>query len=184
MDGIPVSLYDTAGLREAENPVEQEGIRRSSDVVAAAHIVLYVIDGEAGAAADELKAINTGAKDTIFVWNKTDIAENTPPGGVIPVSAVTGEGFSLLEEEILKKVGGEINVSSGAAVIDSGRQKDLLSGAKEALVHVEEGLASGASLDGVAVDLKEALDCLGEITGEVTSADILDTMFSSFCVGK
>ena len=73
---------------------------------------------------------------------------------------------------------------SGAAVIDSARQKALLDRASAALGHVEEGLGSGAPLDGIAMDMREALDCLGEITGEVTSANILEAMFSGFCVGK
>ncbi|MBI9102007.1 MAG: tRNA uridine-5-carboxymethylaminomethyl(34) synthesis GTPase MnmE [Spirochaetales bacterium] len=186
MDGIPVSLYDTAGLRDADNPVELEGIRRSSDVVSAAHLVLYIVDGQAGAREDELERIKTGNGEILYIWNKIDLSSEPPPEGVFPISALTGEGFGALEDEILMRVRGGLSIGelSGSAVIDSRRQRDLLMRTSEALVHVEEGLSLNAPLDVIAVDVREALDCLGEITGDVTSADILDTMFSSFCVGK
>jgi len=185
--GIPVTLYDTAGLRAADNPVEQEGIRRSADVAASADLVLYLVDGIRGLGPGEQELLSGGDSRRILVWNKADGPILPVPSGGYAVSAVTGRGFPELEEEIFRRLtcgAGGTGEGAGQTVIDSERQKDLLRRAAEALSHVVRGLEAQAPLDGMAMDLKEALDCLGEITGEVTTAEILETMFSSFCVGK
>ena len=186
IEGIPVTLYDTAGIRQADNPVELEGIRRSGDVTAAADLVIYMIDGRIGATEEEMDALGKRTRRDLFIWNKTDLAEEKAPEGTFGLSTVTGEGFDLLEKEILTRVRDDLPGYSGVqgAVIDSKRQFDLLTRGREAMERARDGLEEGAPLDAVAVDLREALDSLGEITGEVTSADILDSMFSSFCVGK
>jgi len=189
IEGIPVCLIDTAGFRRADNSVEAEGIRRSEEIKKESHLILYVVDGVSGLNEEE-QALLKKSQDQgpLIVWNKMDVKSDiNPPEGTFPVSAVTGEGFSALQGEILKRIHGdelEMAVDSGQAVIDSARQKDLLDRAVLALGHVEEGLTSGAPLDGIAMDMRDVLDSLGEITGEVTSADILETMFSGFCVGK
>jgi len=185
--GIPVTLYDTAGLREADNPVEKEGIRRSADVAASADLVLYLVDGIRGFGPGEEELLSGGDSRRILIWNKADGPILPVPAGGYAVSAVTGRGFPELEEEIFRRLtlgAGGTGEGAGQTVIDSERQKDLLRRAAEALGHVIRGLETQAPLDGMAMDLKEALDCLGEITGEVTTAEILETMFSSFCVGK
>ena len=189
LEGIPVCLIDTAGLRIADNSVEAEGIRRSQEISRESHLVLYLVDGVAGMNPED-RAVweNREESGVLVVWNKVDAAAvQDNPEGVFPVSARDGSGFDALQQEILRRIHGDelqITADSGQAVIDSARQKRLLDRAVEALTHVEEGLREEAPLDGVAMDLKEALDSLGEITGEVTSAQILETMFSGFCVGK
>jgi len=187
--GIPVCLIDTAGFRDADNSVEAEGIRRSQEISRESHLVLYLVDGAEGMNGEDRKVWeNREQSGVLVVWNKVDRAEAQDfPEGVFPVSALDGGGFDALQQEILRRIHGDelrMAVDSGQAVIDSARQKRLLDRAVEALGHVESGLRDGAPLDGVAMDLREVLDSLGEITGEVTSAQILDTMFSGFCVGK
>ncbi|MCK4542415.1 MAG: tRNA uridine-5-carboxymethylaminomethyl(34) synthesis GTPase MnmE, partial [Spirochaetales bacterium] len=180
--GIPVSLYDTAGLRESEHPVEVEGIRRSGQIIQTAQLVLYLVDSCEGLVDEDREYLKN--HNCIGIWNKTDLEGSAPaPEGFIPVSVLSGQGFHLLEEEIGNRLLGTAAPDSGA-VIDSGRQKDLLEKAVEALALVDQGLGLGVPIDAVALDVKDALDALGEITGEVTSADILNTMFGNFCVGK
>ncbi len=185
LQGIPLRLFDTAGLREARHPVEKEGIKRSSKIISEAAVVLYVIDGEKGLSDEEEEKTAQYRKDRryLFLWNKVDGNVKAAPLWALPVSAVTGEGFPELEKQLAARIIGE-KLPTDGVMIDSLRQKELLEKAYIALGEVERGMASGVSLDGVAVDLKDALDALGEITGEVTSRDILDTIFSGFCVGK
>jgi len=185
VEGIPISIFDTAGLREAKHPVEAEGIKRSEKVIGAAHIVLYVVDGTAGLSPEDEQLLSeyAGRENCIRIWNKIDLLPPPAPDGFIPLSTVTGEGFQELEQAIvhasLGKGGGTQEL-----VIDSARQKDLLDKAAAALAQVINGIENEMPVDAVAVDLKEAMDGLGEITGEITSADILNIMFSKFCVGK
>jgi tRNA modification GTPase len=183
LGGIPVRLYDTAGLRLTRDAVEEEGIRRTREVMDNAHILIYVLDGTEKQDGKELEQLGKDSR-TLLVWNKADLSSAAPPEGVIPVSAVTGEGFSALEEVLRKKIFRDSKSVDGEAVIDSLRQKELLERAEAGVVKVEEGIHNGLPVDILAMDLHDVLQALGEITGEVSSSDILDRMFSSFCVGK
>ena len=127
-----------------------------------------------------------GRLPCIKIWNKTDAAEHPPPAGYIGLSTVTMDGFRELEEALAASAAGPgVSVSpEGGAVIDSLRQQELLKRAAESLRYAGEAVLDGMPLDMTAVELQDALHALGEITGEVSSADILDTIFSNFCVGK
>jgi tRNA modification GTPase len=185
IEGIPVRLFDTAGLRDADHPIEIEGIKRSEDIIKNSSLVLYVIDGSTGMT-DEDKEIftkNMDNKDYLFIWNKIDESSLDILKGMLPVSAKSGEGLSTLEDAILKRLTG-IHVTGTELMIDSLRQKNLLLKAREALESVKSSMLNKVSLDAVALDLKDSLDAIGEITGEVSSVDILNNIFSGFCVGK
>ncbi|MGM0431536.1 MAG: tRNA uridine-5-carboxymethylaminomethyl(34) synthesis GTPase MnmE [Spirochaetota bacterium] len=179
IQGIPVRLYDTAGFRDSDSSIEAEGIRRSSQVLEQSDLVLFLN----GSSQDEAPADPQG--DWIYVWNKIDVRADKPPREYFPLSTVTGEGFSRLEQEIAAR----IRVQAGSddeqeVMIDSLRQKELVEKAGEYLSGVCSAAAEGMPLDVIAPDLQNALDALGELTGEVTSADILEHIFSGFCVGK
>ncbi len=180
--GIPAVLIDTAGLRSSDDPVEAEGIRRSNLVIENADIILYLVDGSEGLTPEDKTFIKE--HPCIPLWNKTDIAKNTAPDGFIPISAATGAGFGELEELIFTRAMGNGRLDTGEAVIDSQRQKDLIERSLDAIGKVKIGMAAQMPLDVVAVDLEEAVNALGELTGEITSSDILENMFSHFCVGK
>ena len=180
--GIPAVLIDTAGLRTSSDPVEAEGIRRSNLVIENADMILYLVDGSEGLTPEDRTFIKE--HPCIPLWNKTDIAREAAPDGFIPISAVTGAGFGELEELIYTKAMGNGRLDTGEAVIDSQRQKDLIERSLDAIGKVRIGMAAQMPLDVVAVDLEEAVDALGELTGEITSSDILENMFSHFCVGK
>ena len=225
--GVPVRLFDTAGLRAAGEAIEEEGIRRSKAVIAAADLVLYVVDSREGVSADDLSRLDEVRTTTpaIVVMNKVDLAgatrrarppagdgpgeadeDDRPPGdgpghaedGVaeralppeapaVRVSARTGSGIGELNDAIVAHLAGEpaaARPQSGAVVIDSQRQHALLVRAADAIDLALASLAGGVPADAVAVDLQEAIDAIGEITGEVASAEILEAMFAGFCVGK
>ena len=198
--GIPVRLVDTAGLRESEHPVEREGMRRSESLVESASLVLYLMDAAEGPTEEQRRFAEERAGDTryIFILNKADLLDDFdhggekkkagPLAGFLKMSALTGLGFSQLEEtmeaRLLDCAAGSPGAEEGGLYIDSRRQYDLLLRAEQALAAVERGLDEEVPLDFIAADLKEAVDSLGEITGEVSSRDILRQIFSDFCVGK
>ncbi|MBN2049219.1 MAG: tRNA uridine-5-carboxymethylaminomethyl(34) synthesis GTPase MnmE [Spirochaetales bacterium] len=182
MNGLPVLLLDTAGLRASDHPVEAEGIRRSEEIIENADLVLYLVDASRGLSAEDREYLEKSTDRVIPVWSKADIAAAEPPEGFLPVSTVTDQGREDLERRIYESVLGTEPLD--AAVIDSERQKDCLTRALEALERFIGDVGEGIPLDAASADLKEAVDALGEITGEVTSSDILQRMFSRFCVGK
>jgi tRNA modification GTPase len=203
MEGIPLRLADTAGLRgagesEAAAPdrVEQIGIRRSRELLEQADLVLYVIDGSRGFRDDDEALVRpaSGGPPVFLLWNKADIAPlpDPPPGGraFLPLSAKTGQGLAelwgavagALERGADGKDGGP--VSREGAALGSRRQKELVDRAAAALEEALNLAGRGELLELIAPCLREAVDALGEITGEVSTADILETIFSKFCVGK
>jgi tRNA modification GTPase len=182
--GIPVRLYDTAGLRQSNDPIEEEGIRRTRELMDNAHFVLYVLDSTVELSDEEMALITKKDREEILVWNKADISRTEAPEGVISVSAVSGQGFTELEEVLKNRIFKGSPQLGGDAVIDSLRQKELLERALSGVDKVEEAIHNGLPVDILAMDLYDVLQALGEITGEVSSSDILDRMFSSFCVGK
>lgn len=185
--GIPVRLFDTAGLRLTSDPLEREGMRRTREVIDAAETVVYLVDGTRGVDAADGALIDgwAGAAPLILAWNKSDLPAALPtPKGFLTVSAVTGNGLDALERAICAAALGGEPVDGGEPLVDSQRQHDLLSRALHGLERLRSAHAEGATPDLLAVDLADSLDALGEITGAVTSDEILDRMFSRFCVGK
>ena len=193
LKGVPVRLYDTAGFRyigiDDADDIEQEGMLRSRDVVDRADLVLYVCDGEAGLNDQEAELFRQKLQDPryLFLWNKSDSPGVTPaPEGTLPVSAHSGAGFARLEEEMLRRLPGSAGESSGdqEVMIDSYRQKELLDRAVSALREAHRAAETSMPMDVIASELQEALSALGELTGALTPDDILDRIFSGFCVGK
>jgi tRNA modification GTPase len=189
IEGIPVRLTDTAGLRDSEDPVEKLGINRSRELLEEADLVLYLVDGSAGITGEDREFLGNARKPLIPLWNKADIAPPPPGSPLLAVSAKTGAGFEKLTKAAaaaLEKAAGEAAPESAglSAGIGTARQKELVDTALGAL---EDALAladRGEPLDLAAPALREAVNALGEITGEVATADILEVMFSRFCVGK
>jgi tRNA modification GTPase len=187
IEGIPVRLFDTAGLRETADPLEREGMRRTRQVIDAAEVVVYLVDGARGLDEADRLLVNgwSSASPLICAWNKADLAAARPaPTGFLTVSAATGNGIGALEQAVAAAALGGAAVDSGEPLVDSERQRDLLSRALDGLGRLRSAHAEGATPDLLAVDLADSLDALGEITGAVTSDEILDRMFARFCVGK
>ena len=201
IEGIPIRLFDTAGLRDTQESIEFEGIRRSGMIIESAELVLYLVDAVRGLEQEDLDRLGQmrdGGVPHLQVWNKIDArigasgqsgdsgADGFPeiPAGAVTLSAQTGEGLAALHAAVLEAVGQGEGISDGAVVVDSQRQHDLIQRALQALAQVQLDIDQRDHLDVLALDLQEVLNALGEITGEVTSADVLDAMFSGFCVGK
>jgi tRNA modification GTPase len=184
VEGIPVRLFDTAGMRQSADPLEIEGMRRAEEVVRAADVVVYIVDSLVGVEARDQTFLESLGSPAIRVWNKIDLAPGSAPPDFIPLSAVTGEGVGELEGAIAAAVLAGTSGEAGEPLIDSERQRDCIGRALESLARFRGEREKGTAPELLAVDLAEALSALGEITGEVTSAEILDRMFSSFCVGK
>ena len=188
LDGIPIMLYDTAGLRKTSDPIEAEGIKRASKVIDSADFIIYAVDSQVGLDDDDKNFLENVKSSCLVLWNKADISTVATPRDFLSFSAVTGEGFAEMEKWLLTQLK-QRKGESADAIIDSMRQKELLERCSNALKEVLTGLKSESTvfdipLDGVAVDLHEGLTALGELTGVVTSTDILERMFSDFCVGK
>jgi tRNA modification GTPase len=162
--GIPVRLFDTAGLRESSEPIETEGMRRTDAVLAAAEVVLYVVGADAGLVPedqDRLDAISP--TPCITVWNKNDLGVGDPPVGAVVLSAKTGRGIDELNRAIEQSV--LPSSETGQVVIDSARQHNLLIVAADALGSAADSLTRGLPVDAVAVEIQDAVTAIGEITG-------------------
>ena len=175
LGGIPVRLYDTAGLRSSDDEVESEGIRRSASLMAQADLVVYLVDPEDDVPLDELDE-----EKTILVYSKSD---RRRVEGALSISSLTGEGVGDLVASIVARLSsGTEALQDDTPVIDSRRQRDSLIACIEAL---ENARASrGQSVDIMALFFQRALEEIGLITGEVTNEELLDTLFSQFCLGK
>jgi tRNA modification GTPase len=188
LDGVPVEIVDTAGLRPTQDPVEREGVRRARREIDVADHVLWVADireGLAAALAGAASALSAGAPFTV-VLNKRDLvgtaapqrAAGAPP--VLEISALTGEGIGELVKH-LKKLAGW-NESVGGTFSARQRHVDALARAR---AHVARGSAElKTRLEIAAEELRGAQAALGELTGEVTSDDLLGQIFATFCIGK
>jgi tRNA modification GTPase len=185
--GVPVLLFDTAGFRLEAEGVERAGIERSLDLSAKADIVLYMVDSETGLSDEDRRFLREGAgsRALIPLWSRCDRSIGPAPDGFLPVSATSGTGFPELCRRVLDILlsGGKAAEGSGPRVA-SERQKGLLDRARSGLTRCLADEELGQPLDAVEPDLRDALDALGEITGQVSSPDLLAEIFSRFCVGK
>ncbi len=189
--GIPVVLVDTAGIQaEPDDPVERLGVQRSRAALAQADLALLVVDtSQPLTDADRAIAGLVRGRPAIVVLNKVDLPAHAEPGvdaslPAVRVSALSGQGLDTLEETLVETVlSGEVTASE-APMVTNPRHKEAL---ERALDHVR---AAGAAHDRgelpelLAIDLSAAVQALGEITGQAAGEDLIETIFSNFCVGK
>jgi tRNA modification GTPase len=187
--GLPVVFVDTAGLREARDEIESEGIRRSHEALARAELILHVLDAsEPFTPADEKYLAEFAGKKRVLVRNKTDLPaklELPESGGrAVDVCCLTGQGIENLKDAIKELVwAGEIKAEMLEVMINS-RHQEALSRAREGALRTLDALRSGATLELVALDLRIAVNAVGEIVGKTATEDLLDSIFSQFCIGK
>ena len=170
--GIPVHLFDTAGLRDTEESIEAEGIRRTEDLMEKADLIVYVIDPSSGDVPPDDSRV-------LAVYSRLDL---TGSDGSLAFSSVTGEGMDQVIDAIAKRLTDGLEACTGVPRIDSERQRDALIAASDALKDAEQSMQFG--YDVVAMYLQSALSSLADLTGETTGEDVLDRLFSSFCLGK
>ena len=229
INGIPVRLFDTAGLRQTSDVIEAQGVEISRSLVHDADVVLYLVDGTAGMNDEDRSFIENCKEPLIVVYTKSDkgggvtgaepplegVAEDAAETVVEPVettvsavagargrlpppackiSSKTGAGLSELFAQIYglltADLGGTGTRGAGStteraqAGLGSARQKEAVSEALECVRHALVSADDNYSLDAVVQDLEDALDSLGEVTGDVTPDDVLGSIFANFCVGK
>lgn len=191
--GVLFRVVDTAGLRQTSDPVEREGVERAHDQLRTADVVVWVIDQLAPVfpTAEAVKSI--GSSHLILALNKSDLAPSAkpkPPNDLavqrsLRISALTGEGLQALEDEMLAvAVGGARSESPEGSTITNARHHDILTRASRSLTLAMESLEGGKTGEFLAVDIRDSLNALGELTGEITTDDIMDSVFSRFCIGK
>jgi tRNA modification GTPase len=193
LGGIAVRLSDTAGMRETHDPIEVEGIRRTRDAVEGADVILAVFDGSEPLAEDDRVLLaELKGRSVIAVANKADLAQRLDMeavGGALGgatvqrVSTLTRHGIDALTHEIVERLGGGVAAKESAFVTRL-RHVEALTRAETSLVHLQETLAGHSPHECIALDLRGAIDALGEILGTVTTDDVLNEIFSKFCIGK
>ncbi|HKW29397.1 MAG TPA: tRNA uridine-5-carboxymethylaminomethyl(34) synthesis GTPase MnmE [Verrucomicrobiae bacterium] len=190
--GLPVVFIDTAGLREARDEIEQEGIRRSHESLARAEFILHVLDAsEPLAVADVTFLGQFAGKKRILVRNKIDLPVKLAgfqiPSSefrVVDVSCLSGQGMEGLKDAIKELIwSGEIKAEMLQVMINS-RHQDALNRARAAAQRTIDALRSNVTLELGALDLRIAVNAIGEIVGKTATEDLLDSIFSQFCIGK
>jgi tRNA modification GTPase len=188
--GVPVVFIDTAGLREAADGIEQEGIRRSHESATGAELILHVLDGSQSFVEEDGEYLDRFiSTKRIVVRNKIDLPPRLtlPPGltgPVVEVCSITGQGIEELKDAIQGMVlTGAIQAEMSQVMINA-RHQDALLRARESSMRTIDALTSGLPLDLVAVDLRIAVQAVGEIVGQTATEDLLDSIFSQFCIGK
>jgi len=191
LGGINFRFIDTAGLRETTDVIEAMGVARTYDKMKKASLIIYLVDLSNTNLEEiykEMKALAELGIPYIKVGNKLDkadreLVENLATKGFIFISAKSGEHIEALKENILSlfEVG---NVKSGDVMVTNLRHYQNLLQTNESLTRVLEGMDQGVTGDFLAMDIRQSLHYLGEITGSITTDDLLDNIFSKFCIGK
>ena len=190
ISGLSLRFIDTAGIRDTDDPIERDGVRRAIEKVSSADLILYVIDGTC-TYGDELLStlVEYGEIPLIVLVNKSDketccVPEVLNDFKTLSISAKSGEGFNDLKDEILSifKLSGSEERES--FLVSDRRHRDALFCAHNFLREFEIDFISGLSPEFLSIHLRDALSSLGDITGETTPDDILNTIFSRFCIGK
>lgn len=184
--GLNFRVLDTAGIRETEEEIEQEGIRRSRKAMREADLVLLVLDAQHADLPDFWKDIPQ--EKTIVVWNKCDLSppqqEKIPFTHVCVVSALKRTGLKSLKEEIEKVIWKKGPPSKEEVIVTNVRHHEALKEAARAVKAVSDGLKEGISPEFIALEMREGLSSLGKVIGTNVSEDVLSAIFSTFCIGK
>lgn len=193
IDGIPVKLIDTAGIREARNEVEKIGVERTKECIDKADLILFMIDGSREIDDEDMKIVEIAKnRDVIVIINKHDLPMNVDieyikktfyNKPVLYVSVKTNEGISSIKEEITNFVyKGKVSVKD--IYVTNIRHKKALNDAIESIENGITTIKNGYPIDMASIDIKDAYLKLGEITGKTVSEDIIDRIFTNFCIGK
>lgn len=213
INGIPVRIFDTAGLRKTDDEIEARGVQLTKNLAQDADVVLYLVDSTKEMNPDDEKFIKNCKEPLILVYTKSDkiggVTGESPvrrgseqqsasEGKAFPtkkfnqegtdpyikISSKTGEGLKSLYAEIEKILKKGLPTEREQAGLGSARQKDAVSEALECVKHALISANDNYTLDAVVQDLEDALDSLSEVTGDVTPDDVLGSIFANFCVGK
>ncbi|MFZ0813987.1 MAG: tRNA uridine-5-carboxymethylaminomethyl(34) synthesis GTPase MnmE [Candidatus Sulfotelmatobacter sp.] len=189
--GIPIQLVDTAGIRDALDEAESIGIRKSMEALADADLVLVVLDASQPVTFEDEELLKQAeGHPTIVARNKSDLASSAlwpvvcSQPSVVRASALTGEGIAELRAEILRHVGGETGAQAEAGFLTNVRHQGLVQDSLAALNAASGAVAAKVPHEMLLLDLYNALRPLDAVTGATTTDDILNLIFSTFCIGK
>jgi tRNA modification GTPase len=192
--GIPVKMMDTAGLRPAKDAIEMEGIRRTRDRMARADLIIWVIDGSELFTSEDLDILpQVGEKKTVIAVNKMDLARGLNPRDLtelvpqfpqVPISALHQTNIDRLEDAIRGQILNGRMEPDHEILLTNLRHKQAVEGAQEALAQAQQSWEAGLPSEFITLDLARSLQFLGKIVGETTTEDLLDRIFSHFCIGK
>ncbi|MCX6150472.1 MAG: tRNA uridine-5-carboxymethylaminomethyl(34) synthesis GTPase MnmE [Ignavibacteriales bacterium] len=186
IDGILYKLYDTAGIRLTENKIEIEGVERSRQVTREADLILFLFDSQQGFSKNLYEEIiNLSNKERIItVLNKIDLKDDPNFIADVRISSLTGAGIQNLINLVRERSFGEFTYSENTAILTNVRHYSALEQTKTHLLEAGLSLKNNFSGEYIAADLRIAENCLNEIIGLITSDDILNNIFSKFCIGK
>ena len=195
INGIPVRLMDTAGLRKATDSIEQEGVRRAKERVADADFVILVIDGSRDINADDREIFEeVKGKKKVVVLNKADLPlkmssedlkRRFQEDPIVSISALKNEGIDHLKEALYTSlVHRDVRPSPEHLIVANIRHKTALSQVRDNLTNAVKGLEEGTSLEFIAFEIRSALEALGELVGETAPEEVLNRIFEQFCIGK
>ena len=192
--GVPLKLIDTAGIRETTDKVEAIGVERSRKAIEQADLVMLVLNSSEELTAEDLELVAaTNGKKRIVILNKMDLEpkldvevlkQHVDAAEILTTSVLTNEGVDKLEERIAELFFGGIENSQTTVMVTNARHIGLLSQAEDALAAVLAGIEQGMPVDLVQIDMTNAWDLLGEITGDSYQDELLNQLFSQFCLGK
>lgn len=194
LDGIPMHLIDTAGIRQTADIIEQQGVLRSKAVINKAEFLLLMFDASQGLTEADVELLETAnSHKALLILNKTDLPIVTPPDAlrahcsnkrVVQTAILEGKGLEALKTAMREELLGDAFVTGDSPIVTNARHQDALRRANAALNDAIESLTNAMPPELVAVDLHISLDALGDIVGKTTTEDILDRIFSQFCIGK
>lgn len=193
INGIPLKLVDTAGIRDTDNVIEKIGVEKSRKLAAEADLVLLMLDGSREISTEDRELIELSAdKNRIVLVNKTDLTQVISPDEIkaltgsepINISVKADKGIEQLYEKIKAMFFDGSIENNDEALISNERNKNSLYKAKDFLYNVIETVNNRMPEDFISMDLTQAYEALGEITGEALEEDIIDKIFSEFCLGK
>jgi tRNA modification GTPase len=189
INGISFRFIDTAGIRETTNEIEQIGIKKAIERAKKSEIVIYLFDAK-----DDVKGVEKGlallkqevSSEIVLVANKVDLIQDKSSFKhlkAIELSATTGKGVDNLVNTLIEIVNAK-KVEGQQIIITNMRHVEALQKAFDAIIEVKQGLDNGITGDFLAIDIRQSLHYLGEITGEITTDDLLGNIFGKFCIGK
>lgn len=192
IDGLLLRIIDTAGIRATTDAIEQEGVRRAREAIERAELLLLVFDGSTALTADDYLVLTlTAGKPRVLVRNKSDLPACWPPAALgtsdapcLDLSALKGEGLAALEQALVHQALGHTPLGHDEVLLTQERHRQCLATALHNVQAAHQGLRQGIPLEFVAFDITEALQQIAEVLGESCTGEVLERIFSQFCIGK
>lgn len=194
LDGVPLVLADTAGIRKTEDYVEQIGVEKSRRLLQDAELVICVVDGSEGLTAEDEEILQAASeKPCVIIVNKSDLEINTTLqqlqerfgiDKVMPLSARTNEGIDRFAAWLKNYVYGSEGTLSDGVYVQNARHEELLRQALQSLQDAQRAAQERLPYDCIVIDVRNAIDLLGEITGDTVQDEIINEIFARFCIGK